>query len=658
MLGESGNKTMIAALLLVISWIIGGSIEVFGFISTPSASVSAQTDPNDRWRDQYIRTLNEYIVQQGGVPLVQNESLEDIAQELALNVQCGSGFWTGNIPLIAADRGYERYPSTTYFGAHTNEAPDNFELLQRTNGPDDIATAANAMAAAIYAEVQQRGYREIGIGLEWCDGRFLVFIILGAQPSVVPIIVNNGSSSISAQGQPMVSIPIYIHNENARPDYRYFDTYSIEVKDTEGNVVYSTSQQPYQPQMNIALGCGRYTFLTSLNDIEGESLSQTAAVEAVDCVHPTPEATEPPSPSPEPPTPTPETLVVTDTPTNTPTTATLTATETPTQLPTEAPSITVEPPTNTPTPETPPPPTPSSPNGCANVVTNNWDAPVTIVMVWRDDMLTIYFETEADCIWLYGLTFHWDDQEYELPRDESFKTYYENYTGPISFAGFPSDYCIQLRSQTDNNPHVITVEGHCNDYNTIVSRSLFPSNRDFFWSTNFIDFTVEGNGEITCRNGDNTCSMNWDNRPAQHLNGPVWATFSYNRSQNDRLTLQFDSPMTEVDVANLTVQWATFQRYFNLSGTNWERNGVPQNINFRNFTTRDCLVISTTNTQTEIPTGCVNTYVGLLDYYYGRSFWADSDATDGLYYIYNGNGDNYIATCQQANTLCRILYQP
>jgi hypothetical protein len=168
-----------------------------------TSPVNAQDDPSATADDLTIQ-LNRRLIENGMRPLARNETLDMIAQTIADELGA-TGAYT-SLPRVLADQmDYARWPDggqrviNQAFNVITPESPHFF---------------IDMVTGDLINVLQSTFYREVGVGISTrvaVDGgteQNVYTIVMGAQPNILPVIVNAGSPTVYVR-----DINLYIHNE-------------------------------------------------------------------------------------------------------------------------------------------------------------------------------------------------------------------------------------------------------------------------------------------------------------------------------------------------------------------------------------------------------------------------------------------------------------
>lgn len=171
-------------------------------VSHPTPTANAQSDSDVA--NQLSLNLNSRLIENGIRPLARNTTLDSIAQTIADELGA-TGAYTSLPRVLADELGYPRWPDggqrviNQAFNVITPESPDFF---------------VDMFAADIIELLESTFYREIGVGIstrvavEGGTEQTVYTIVMGAQPNVLPVVIDNGDSTIY-----MRQVDLYIHNE-------------------------------------------------------------------------------------------------------------------------------------------------------------------------------------------------------------------------------------------------------------------------------------------------------------------------------------------------------------------------------------------------------------------------------------------------------------
>lgn len=153
--------------------------------------------------DVYV-AVNQSIIDAEGRPLGRNAVLDAIAQSIADELST-TGTYEGLPRVIADELGYSRWPdggqrviteAINYIGI---QSPDEFAAERQ----EDVI---NTLQNTFYREmgVAVGSYRAVASGTV----QNVYVIVMGAQPNVLPIVINDGAETVYSQ-----EVELYLHNE-------------------------------------------------------------------------------------------------------------------------------------------------------------------------------------------------------------------------------------------------------------------------------------------------------------------------------------------------------------------------------------------------------------------------------------------------------------
>lgn len=154
--------------------------------------------------DMLYVEVNRGLLIEGIHPLARNDVLDQIAQTIADELGA-KGSYT-SLPRQLADQfGYPRWPDN---GQRVLRDAINAIGIQ---SPAEFVTNRRAEIADI---VRNTFYREVGVGVtkriavEGGTEQTVYVVVMGAQPNVLPVIINDGSHDVFTD-----QVELYIHNE-------------------------------------------------------------------------------------------------------------------------------------------------------------------------------------------------------------------------------------------------------------------------------------------------------------------------------------------------------------------------------------------------------------------------------------------------------------
>lgn len=188
----------ILLILFVITVMIGTSAKI------SRAQDDGNADTLTRYAEELYVNINQGLIALEERPLQRNETLDAIAQVIADELEA-TGSYTSVPPVLADDLGYPRWPDN---GQRVISLPYNGIGIQTP------AEAADYWVEAIAETLADSKFREIGIGVAnyvaQAGGtvQTAYAIVLGAQPNVIPVVVNDGAAKVYSQ-----EVELYVHNE-------------------------------------------------------------------------------------------------------------------------------------------------------------------------------------------------------------------------------------------------------------------------------------------------------------------------------------------------------------------------------------------------------------------------------------------------------------
>lgn len=267
------------------------------FALAPAARLNAQSDKDNEIEalgEEFFVAFNDVLrteIGENGVrALARNEALDTVAQRLADEAKCGTR-WSGVIPNMARDAGYGVYldgASRTTTGA-----------LFTISSPIPPAERARDVAEDVWeTNIDPYHYREMGVGVVPCTvgaggtQQYAIFVILGSQPDVIPVVIENGATELETFAPPY-RVQLSIHEENTRrpPNAEYFGKAEF-MKINDGEV------SAFQPRLYWMLEeCGLNTITVELTDTRGNTVVSAAEV-MLKCLSEEENTTPTPSPTP------------------------------------------------------------------------------------------------------------------------------------------------------------------------------------------------------------------------------------------------------------------------------------------------------------------------------------------------------------------------
>lgn len=191
------NKIRFTLILIIIGAISLG-------VLPSEIVVNAQDDSDSDVADMLTLDLNRSLINGGIRPLARNETLDMIAQTIADELGA-TGAYTSLPRSLADELGYPRWPDggqrviNQAFNVITPESPEFF---------------VDMVVGDIVDVLVSTFYREVGVGVstrvavEGGTEQNVYTIVMGAQPNVLPVIVNAGAPTVYVR-----DVDLYIHNE-------------------------------------------------------------------------------------------------------------------------------------------------------------------------------------------------------------------------------------------------------------------------------------------------------------------------------------------------------------------------------------------------------------------------------------------------------------
>jgi hypothetical protein len=280
----SGDKNNMHKIRYAILLVIILALSAFPVLAQDEPS---QVSDPEQMEETYLAEFNRILRDEIGTrALARNDILDDIAQKTAEALGCTNEPVEFDINQDVMDAGYKTYPGDN--STRTTRIP----LLPIVNFRP-IEEMATFYTEDIFETIDQDGryYREIGVGVAPCivdlgdeavgsTPQYSMFIILGSQPDVIPVVVGNGTDQITVDAVP-VTVPVSIHQENSRQIEGIFGR-AATVRLSAEPLTDSNAAQAYEPLVQWELTeCGPNTIYYELTDEAGLTLSGETAVEVV-----------------------------------------------------------------------------------------------------------------------------------------------------------------------------------------------------------------------------------------------------------------------------------------------------------------------------------------------------------------------------------------
>lgn len=255
-----------------------------------SLPVQAQNDPEEMkvfFVAEFNRILREDF---NALPLAHNPILEDVAQDIADEIGCRDDEVQFDIQGDVTRLGYKSYPGFSI--GRTTRVP----LVTIVNNRPLDTLMRNYTNIIFTSNINRSGlfYREIGVGVSICQNtrtpQYSLFVVLGAQPDVIPVVIENGAPTLEADSAP-VTVTLSVHEENSRRAPGIFGKAST-MRFSTLPLDERIPVLDYAPSAEIELtACGTNTVFYELIDTEGVTVTGETSVEVI-CAEGAPAATE------------------------------------------------------------------------------------------------------------------------------------------------------------------------------------------------------------------------------------------------------------------------------------------------------------------------------------------------------------------------------
>jgi hypothetical protein len=189
------------------------------FLLAPPPLNAQDSSPGDDEREQLAQDLfveiNQSLITEEYTPLARNETLDRVAQTIAEELT-ETGTYTSLPTMLADEEGYPRWPDN---GQRVISQPFNYIGTQR---PFEVA---NFWSNSLIDTLDSSFFREIGIGIsnfvavEGGTVQNVYVIVLGAQPNVLPVVINDGAEVVYSR-----DVSLYLHNEQTLAYFTDEDT--------------------------------------------------------------------------------------------------------------------------------------------------------------------------------------------------------------------------------------------------------------------------------------------------------------------------------------------------------------------------------------------------------------------------------------------------
>lgn len=266
--------------LLIVGLLVSG-------LGLAPALVVAQQDTEQDTEEEALReaftvAFNTLLREEyDALPLARHPALDELAQDIAIEVGCADEEVQFDIPEDVVALGYTPYADEAR--ARTTRVP----LLPIVN-QRSIASIVELYAPSIYeSNINQPGrfYREMGVGISICsESAYSIFVILGAQPDVIPVVIDNGAAQLMVETVPH-EVRLFVHQENSRPLDGIFGTTEQMRLSNEPLTVRDFAQR-YRESLTWTLDtCGENTVYYELIDADEQRVSGETRVELI-CENP------------------------------------------------------------------------------------------------------------------------------------------------------------------------------------------------------------------------------------------------------------------------------------------------------------------------------------------------------------------------------------
>ena len=258
---------------------------VVALMVSPVSAQNERIDPeamSQAFYEQFNHVLREEF---GHTALARNEILDHVAQDIAQTIACTDNRVQFSIQREAREQGFQTYPGDN--SARTTRIP----LLPVVN-LRPIEELAQFYAADIFQNninSQGRFYREIGIGVFPCIAvnsrgvrgsteQYSLFVILGAQPDVIPVVIENGERILNVESVP-VTVTLSLHEEVSRPREGIFGAGSKARLSSEP-IDDDTPESDFQPFMEWEFEeCGINTLYYELTDAANVTVEGSTSID-------------------------------------------------------------------------------------------------------------------------------------------------------------------------------------------------------------------------------------------------------------------------------------------------------------------------------------------------------------------------------------------
>jgi|GEM_PF-5597890 len=257
-------------------------------------TAGAQVDNNidgldpDAMAEDFVQILNEYLVENEGYPaLARNTILDDVALSIAESVGCTDAVIELNVQERTLEAGYAVFEGDALPRVTRNP-------LASIVNQSPIESVAELAVSQIYGNaIAQPGqfYREIGVGVFPCvvnegdnaigsNQQYALFVILGSQPNVLPVVIASGNPALDVEEAP-IELTISFHEEDTRPrpdNFGQGDTLKLD----DEPLTDETLEQDFESFVSWEFeSCGTHTLYYEIADKNGNTLSGDVSIELV-----------------------------------------------------------------------------------------------------------------------------------------------------------------------------------------------------------------------------------------------------------------------------------------------------------------------------------------------------------------------------------------
>jgi hypothetical protein len=274
---------------LLTGFVLIAAILMAVYPAVAQEGTAEETAPLDAeaMEEAFVTTFNRILREEVGTrALARNAILDEVAQKITDAVGCSDQRVEFDIVREVLEAGYQAYPGDTT--ARTTRIP----LLPIVNFRP-IEEMAQFYTVDIFETINQDGryYREIGVGITLCTvnlgdeamgstQQYALFVILGSQPDVIPVVIENDGKQLTVDGVP-VTVNLSIHQENSRQREGIFGR-TVTMRLSEAPLDESVQAIPYSSTLEWEFKeCGANTVYYELTDANGLTVTGETSVEVV-----------------------------------------------------------------------------------------------------------------------------------------------------------------------------------------------------------------------------------------------------------------------------------------------------------------------------------------------------------------------------------------